>query len=188
MNNKLFIALLFLALFAFVYLFIPEANDSNFDVRYEDSIYEGANFSFEYSNELVLNEEGGRVKLFHDIPFENQGACDMAPEPEIQDRLTDFEVVIYVSYNVDPLPYIDGEVEYGKLDGKFAYMGAEGCGISIYHFPFGEEQTLVIERSSIQALSGVANKEIERQALEVPGAISLEKNETLFKQIVSSIR
>lgn len=167
--------------------------------------------SFNYPKKLKVTDDSETVILFHDIAFENTGACDMVDSGEqTYPRLTDFNLQMRI-YNT-PLtetvkelsPYIPEEnfvdnelkenpgfidkITKGKYSGFMIYEGAEGCGFTTYYFPIKENQeTLVVRKESIQALSGVRGQEIVNEILEVPDAVSLDQSEAILNQIINSL-
>lgn len=183
----------------------------NENISTEEYSNEQIGLSFNYPKELQIKNDGETVILFHDIAFENTGACDMVDSgEETYPRLTDFNVQIRV-YNT-PLtetvktlsPYIPEEnfvnnelqenpgfidsVTKGKYSGFMIYEGAEGCGFTTYYFPTEENQkTLVIRKESIQALSGVRGQEIVNEILKIPEAISLEESDIILNQVITSL-
>jgi hypothetical protein len=129
------------------------------------------------------------VFISHNIPFENRdGGCDMKGDSEISKTLVDFGMSISIlSGEVNP-PYVDGNYSVGALNGKWAYMGAEGCGQTNYYFPIAGNRTLVVEKTQIQMLSDVATPEVRAKILAVPGAISNEESKAIFNQILSTFK
>lgn len=166
--------------------------------------------SFNYPEELQVTDDGQTVSLFHDIPFENTGACDMVESgEETYPRLTDFNVQMTV-YNtaitetvrklspyIPEENFVNGELQEnpgfidrvtkGEYSGFMIYEGAEGCGFTTYYFPVQDNKTLVIRKESIQALSGVRGQEIVNEILQVPEAISLEQSEKILNDIINSL-
>ncbi|PIR97364.1 MAG: hypothetical protein COT91_01735 [Candidatus Doudnabacteria bacterium CG10_big_fil_rev_8_21_14_0_10_41_10] len=167
-------------------------------------------FEFKYPSELGLSENGEEVILNHNIPYENYGACDMAPTEEKQDFLTDFNLTIrlyndfltetvrtqspYISeeyfknaYLVITPGFID-EFNVGSWHGFSIYEGAEGCGHTIYYLPLAPKRTLVVKKDQIQALSGVISLWAREEILKVSGVIPPEQSEKRFDQILSTFR
>jgi len=146
-------------------------------------------YSFEYPTKLSLSTSGEVVNLSHSIPFENRGGgCDMKGDAELSKNLTDFDLSIkVVSGAVNP-PYVDGSYSKGILNGKWAYMGVEGCGQTSYYFPITGNRTLVIEKAQVQMLSDVATPETRAKILAVPGVISNEESKIIFDQILSTFK
>jgi len=166
--------------------------------------------SFTYPKILSVSNTAGVTTLHHDIPYQNNGACDMKGDTEIYDRLTDFEMTVRVVdknlvNTVKTLsPYIPQEnfadnrlvisrgfidsYSVGSLSGFSIYEGVGGCGQTTYYFPIESEKTLVIANASIQALSGVIAQEKVAEVLAVPGVISREKNKEIFESIVKSLK
>ncbi len=165
--------------------------------------------SFQYPVELSLTERAQTVTLHHEIPYKNTGGCDMMGDEKTYDMLTDFHVTIRIAstslvqtvrhmssyipeenFAEDTLKVNPGFIDSfqaGILNGFAIYEGAEGCGFTTYYFPIPNNRTLVIQKESIQALSGVrGNAEIEK-ILAVPGAISREESDMMFMGILNSL-
>ena len=85
------------------------------------------------------------------------------------------------------LPYIDGTLQIKDDTYEYAYMGAEGCGNTVYHLGLAEDKTLIVIRTNIQALSGISTLWNEEEVLKVPGVISAEENKQIFREILFSI-
>ncbi|MFA7216437.1 MAG: hypothetical protein WC095_00425 [Candidatus Paceibacterota bacterium] len=171
--------------------------------------YNDTNFYFKYPKELSVINNGQAVSIFHNIPFENTGACDMEGEETAYPRLDDFgvqiqrfntplvETVKALSSYMPEENFANGKllensgfidkVTIGPFSGFAIYEGVEGCGHTIYYFPTSENETLVITHDSIQTLSGVRGPEIVNEILKIPGAISKEKSNEIFNEIVSSL-
>lgn len=146
-------------------------------------------YSFQYPKKLSLTTSGDIVNLSHSIPFENRdGGCDMVGDVELSKTLNDFGLSIkIVSGKVNP-PYVDGTYSKGELSGQWAYMGAEGCGVSDYYFPTSGDRTLIVTKSEIQVLSPVVTPEVRVKVLAVPGVISYEESKIIVDQILSSFK
>lgn len=174
--------------------------------------YTNANLklSFVYPNFLTASTTNGKIVLHHDISYENHGDCDMMGDEKTYPRLTDFKVTIQKVNKglVDTMktnsPYIPQEnfinntviaspgfidpLKIGDFDGYAIYEGAEGCGQTTYYFPIDSNETLVINKASIQVLSGVISKEMENEVLAIPSVISREKYEEIFISIINSLK
>lgn len=166
--------------------------------------------SFSYPKILIASTTGATVTLHHEIPYKNNGECDMMGDEKTYDKLTDFRVSFEISTKGlvktmnEMSPYIPKEnfvddivVEspgfidkyaIGEFDGFAIYEGAEGCGQTTYYFPIEKEKTLVIKKSSIQVLSGVVSKEKEAEVLSVPGVISRTESDEIFQKILLTLR
>jgi len=134
----------------------------------------------------------------------------MMGDEKIYPRLTDFKVTIqkvnkdivgtmktispyipqenFVNNNVVVSPGFIDAYSVGTLNGYAIYEGAEGCGQTTYYFPISADKTLVINKASIQVLSGVIAKEKMDEVLAVPGVISKEKYEEIFLSILGSLK
>lgn len=146
-------------------------------------------YSFQYPKKLSLSTSGEVVNLSHSIPFENHaGGCDMKGDSELSKTLGDFNLSInIVSSEVNP-PYVDGNYSKGILNGKWSYMGVEGCGQTNYYFPISGNRTLIVTKAQVQMLSGVASADIRAKILAVPGVISNNESEIIFGQILSTFK
>jgi hypothetical protein len=165
--------------------------------------------SFSYPPMLTASTTDDSVRLHHDIPYTNTGACDMMGDTTIYDRLTDFDVSIRVlpsdlTTTVKKLsPYIpddnfvNGELvaspgfidsyTIGQYSGFAIYEGAEGCGQTTYYFPLADNKTLVVQKASIQALSTAIIQEARNKVLAVPGVITPEQSQVFFQNILTSL-
>jgi len=169
----------------------------------------GLGISFDYPKNLTASTTDGVVVLHHDIAFENNGDCDMMGGENTYPRLTDFKVTIQkidknlvntmkvVSPYIPQENFVNNEVvvspgfidafEVGTLSGYAIYEGAEGCGQTTYYFPIKSDETLVINKASIQVLSGVTGKEKQDMVLAIPEVISKEKSEEIFISILKTL-
>ncbi len=165
--------------------------------------------TFTYPAFLYKETKEGIVSLHHDIPYKNTGACDMIGDEKTYDTLTDFHVTLRIAStslvktvrqmsSYIPEENFDGDVlkvnpgfidsfEAGSLNGFAIYEGAEGCGMTTHYFPLPGNRTLIIQKESIQALSGVRGETLIKEILAVPGAISKEESEMMFMSIVNSL-
>lgn len=165
--------------------------------------------SFKYPKILTASATDGTITLFHDIPFENTGECDMMGEDTIYPRLTDFRVTMekmnkglvdtmktkspyipqenFVNNQVVESPGFIDKFSVGTLNGYAIYEGAEGCGQTTYYFPVKNDQTLIVGKASIQILSGVVSNEKALEVLAVPGVISKETSEQIFLSILQTL-
>jgi hypothetical protein len=112
----------------------------------------------------------------------------MKGDAELSKTLTDFGMSISIVSGTKNPPYVDGNYSKGILNGKWAYMGAEGCGQTNYYFPISDNRTLVVEEAQVQMLSGSATPETRAKLLAVPGVISNEESKTIFDQILSTFK
>ncbi len=165
--------------------------------------------SFKYPKILTASATDGTITLFHDIPFENTGECDMTGEEIIYPRLTDFRVTMqkmnkglvdtmktvspyipqenFINNQVIESPGFIDKFSIGTLNGYVIYEGAEGCGQTTYYFPIKSDQTLVVGKASIQILSGIFSDNREQEVLAVPGAISREQSQQIFLSILQTL-
>lgn len=167
-------------------------------------------FIFQYPHKLALTEKSNQVELSHQIPFKNSGECDMMGEGKIYDNLTDFRMNFRIfngtvkeavqknspympveNYSGNALKISPGfidEYKVGNLSGFSIYEGAEGCGHVIYYFPIKNNQTLVVEKAMIQALSPVIVREERDKALKVPGVTTPEESDQIFRQVLETFK
>lgn len=208
--KKIVFILLLICLAGAVYWYTqkPEAVPVDTEIK----TYRNANLGiyFSYPKILTASTTNSMVVLHHDIPFTNNGDCDMMGDEKTYERLTDFEVRMQTLNKnlVDTMktlsPYIpeenfvNGEVvespgfidsyTAGNFSGFAIYEGAEGCGQVTYYFPVNNNETLVIQKASIQALNTSVRSESSINAvLAVPGVISNEKSEEIFAQILQTL-
>lgn len=145
-------------------------------------------FEFKYPEKLSLKEDRYTVVLSHEIPYKNNGDCDMTGGNKTYNDLTDFSLLFEIDDgNLQP-KVADDQYKNGVLNGSSSYMGAEGCGEIEYYFPFGNNRTLIIRRAAVQATSGISTGWNLKSILSVPGAISKEESKSLFDQILSTFK
>ena len=171
--------------------------------------YSSEDIAFTYPAFLTVSTKEGVTSLHHEIPYKNTGGCDMMGEEQTYDMLTDFHVTFRISStslvqtvrqlsSYIPEENFDGDVlkvnpgfidpfEIGTLKGFAIYEGAEGCGYTTHYFPLPDNRTLIIQKESIQALSGVRGEDEIVNILAVPGALSKEKSSALFLDILNSL-
>lgn len=153
---------------------------------YVDDTY---GFSFQYPKKLTLSTSGGATIISHTIPFDNRdGGCDMKGDSALSKTLNDFVVSISVVSGAMTPPYVDGNYSSGALSGVWSYMGAEGCGQTLYYFPFPGGKTLVVTKSEVQILSNNVTPEVRAKVLAVPGVISYEESKVILDQILSTFK
>lgn len=146
-------------------------------------------YSFQYPEKLSLSASGDVVNLSHSIPFENyDGGCDMKGDAELSKTLQDFGLAIKVVAGGMNPPYVDGTYSKGALKGQWAYMGAEGCGVTTYYFPATENRTLLVTQNHLQVLSNNVTQEVKAKVLAVPGVISSEESKVILDQILSTFK
>ncbi|KKR61711.1 hypothetical protein A2643_03555 [Candidatus Nomurabacteria bacterium RIFCSPHIGHO2_01_FULL_39_220] len=162
-----------------------QINNSNLKT-YTDKKY---GYSFQYPEKLSLTSAADVTYLLHNVPFDNyDGGCDMKGDASLSKTLNDFNMSFkIVSREANP-PYVDGNYSKGILNGKWAYMGAEGCGLNNYYFPISGNRTLIVTKSQIQMLSTVVSPEVRAKVLAVPGVISYEESEIILGQILASFK
>jgi hypothetical protein len=166
--------------------------------------------SFTYPINLTASTTNSVVTLHHDIPYENHGDCDMVGDTKTYPRLTDFNVKIQkinkgvvdamktISPYIPQENFVNGEVivspgfidafKAGNLDGYAIYEGAEGCGQTTYYFPITNDETLVINKMSIQVLSGSIRVDEQAKVLAVPGVIPRDESDKIFASILNTLK
>lgn len=145
-------------------------------------------YSFKYPDKLSINATEEKVNLKHEIAFENSdGGCDMVGNAILSPTLNDFDISMAVLDGEVKPSYIDGTYSAGSLSGIWAYMGAEGCGETIYYFPIAGNRTLVVTKQELQILSPVVSAEVRNKVLAVPGVISYEESNQILKEILSTL-
>lgn len=171
--------------------------------------FRGAGLTFSYPKELTAYKQDDNVVLHHEIPYQNTGACDMEGDSVVYPMFTDFHVTMRIVNS--PLvqtvkslsPYIPEEnfahdvlkvnpgfidsFESGAFKGFVIYEGAEGCGVITHYLPIPGNKTLVVQKASIQALSGVRGQEEIQNILRVPGAIAPSVSDRIFMEILRSL-
>lgn len=146
-------------------------------------------YSFQYPKKLSLSISDDTVTLSHSIPFENHdGGCDLKGDSELSKTLTDFNLSINIVSGKVNQSYVDGSYSGGMLNGKWSYMGAEGCGQTNYYFPITGDRTLIVSKHEIQMLSPVVTPDIREKILAVPGVISYEEAKVILDQILSTFK
>lgn len=171
--------------------------------------FNGPGLSFIYPKELTFSQKNDTLVLHHEIPYKNTGGCDMMGDEKTYDTFTDFHITIRIAstslvktvkqmssyipeenFEGTKLKIHPGFIDSfraGILEGFAIYEGAEGCGFTTYYFSIPDNKTLIIQKESIQALSGVrGNTEIQK-ILAIPGVISKEESEMMFMRILNSL-
>ena len=167
------------------------------------------NLEFSYSDLLTLKKEGEVISLAHSIPQKHQNSCDFKGDGIMVDNITDFQSSFKI-YNKDlknsitsdfsansviqnlakgPDVILDpGFVDkytIGSFDGYKITQGVEGCGHYSYFLSISPNQTLVIDRSFYAQTVGTTTN---ADMLKLPGIISKEKEEQIFKSILLSVK
>lgn len=159
-------------------------NEPTIDWKTYKSIELG--FLIKYPTNLTLQVKNNEVVINHNIPFKNSGDCDMVGGSNEYSTLDDFNLTFSVIGEPN-IPTYAETIKIGKLDGKTALEGAEGCGDTYYYFRTPQNKTLIVKRANIQALSGISTAWDIKKILKTPGVISKNENERLFIQILSSL-
>ncbi len=154
-------------------------------------IYQNNKFGYEfkYPDNLKVTEKNNSIILNHSIPYENYGDCDMVVG-NFSKYLNDFNVTfeLKVSKEIELPSYFDGNYQSGRLNGKWYWAGAEGCGPNIYYFPQQGDKTLVITQDTLQAFSGISTMWNMDKILSSPGVIKQKEYDELLSQILSTFR
>ena len=166
--------------------------------------------SFKYPTILTAKTTGQSINIHHEIPFEHHDYCDFKGEATTTIKtLTDFNVEIhtasknlvetmksespyipdenFINGDIVPSPGFIDPVKFGALAGFSIFEGAEGCGHTIYYLEISDSKTLVITNDFITALSGVIDASKVNEILAVPGVISKESSEGIFRSILNSL-
>lgn len=171
--------------------------------------YSSGDITFTYPAFLTVDTEDKVTSLHHEIPYKNTGGCDMVGEEQTYDVLTDFHITFRISStslvqtvrqmsSYIPEENFDGDVlkinpgfidpfEVKALKGFAIYEGAEGCGYTTHYFPLPDNRTLIVQKESIQALSGVRGEARIANILAIPGALSKETSSRIFLDILNSL-
>jgi hypothetical protein len=167
--------------------------------------YRSSGITFRYPQNLVLSQEGSRIKLRHSIKFKHLDSCDYSDNIKPLSRLVDFDVSFelvrkdndnnrqsdesneHSTATPDTADY--GSITIGSLKGEFERLSVEGCGEYRYRFPLAGDQILVVQREIIGIFSPTAQKFVDEQiVLKQPGIISPEQEERLFNTILSTFK
>jgi hypothetical protein len=165
---------------------------------------------FEYPKKIVsLLEQQNKIFLNHSVVFEHNNPCDFKGDGLKLKELADFRVNLelfkgdleaavknqesedfvsnYLSEKKLKLEqgFID-EIAIGGLKGYIVTQGIEGCGQYTYYFPLNSENTLIIWRSFVPELQPII--EDYQKNLQIPGIISPDQEEILFRQIFSTFQ
>jgi len=166
--------------------------------------------SFSFPSTLSASTTSDAVTVHHDIPYRNNGDCDMVGDETVYERLTDLKFTYRIlNKNIvgsmkEVSPYIPQEnfvnntvvespgfidsYSMGEFTGYAIYEGAEGCGQTTYYFQVGSNKTLIIHKMSIQLLSGVISEEKQNEVLKVPGVISRQESDIIFENILKTLK
>ena len=150
---------------------------------------ESNRYSFSYPSFLSLTKNADVITLSHTTPFDNyDGGCDMKGDAILSKTINDLYLKIYVvPQNSLSVPSYAENYSAGELNGKKAYIGAEGCGRTSYYFPISGNRILVIDKSEVQILSAIVSPEVRSRLLSVPGVIPQEEGNKIVEQIIESI-
>jgi len=167
-------------------------------------------FQLTYPKKLILEGTKSKVRLFHSIRWRHPNPCAFSDDdvPDI-DLLTDFILDLEVVSGplgrvVGDLLSYDPHIEYAgdlpkergegwfedfqvrSLKGYLVQQGVEGCGAWKYLFPLKDGRILIVTRGMITELSGISG--LKNDALKVPGVITPEEEERMFREILASFK
>jgi hypothetical protein len=171
---------------------------------------EALKIQLDYPKDIVsFFKEGNKIFLNHSVAFEHNNPCDFKGDGLKLKELTDFKVnfelfsgnleeairknessdfisnyLLINELKIEP-GFVD-EINIGNLKGYFLTQGIEGCGQYIYYFPLNSKETLIIRRSFVPEFQPIV--EDYQNNLKIPGIISPENEEKLFKQIFSTFK
>jgi WD40 repeat protein len=138
--------------------------------------------------------QGAGVALLHSVPHSHTDPCNLQTASTLRD-LIDFDVRLeIVPANLEEAKRIThsgtggtDNVTLGPLTGgTFESYGVEGCGQDVYLFPVASNKTLWIVRRWIAEFSPIMADYEEHLAL--PGVISPEEADKLFKQMMATFK
>lgn len=161
---------------------------------------------FSYPDKLILSESKDLINLSHILNKKHINSCDLKDGLEINSA-SDFGVSFSLKNsdlkslikedNSNMIEYIFkgdsivtekdsfvSKYKIGALDGYKISTGVEGCGYSTYYFPISTNETLVVKRNFYLETLQVGRDEL----VNMPGFISENQEEQIFKDILSSIK
>jgi hypothetical protein len=173
--------------------------------------YPSSGITFRYPQNLILSQEGSRIKLRHSIKFKHLDPCDYSDNTKPLSRLVDFDVSFELVRKDNDKNRQSGEsnehstatpdtaqqsntgdydiITIGSLKGEFERLSVEGCGEYRYRFPLAGDQILIVQREIIGIFSPGAQKFVDEQTvLKQPGIISPKQEERLFNTILSTFK
>ncbi|MEI7424556.1 MAG: hypothetical protein WCK10_00290 [Candidatus Staskawiczbacteria bacterium] len=154
-------------------------------------------FEFKYPALLALGEKDGAILLNHSVSYKHPDACDFKGDNPPLDKIADFGVSIeFFNQNLKEMvqsteypgwDYVSANsFKLGVLDGYKIMQGIEGCGDYVYYFTVSPTKTMVIKRSLVtEFIAPIGNTS---EYLAVPGVIPPDKEETYFKQMLSTFK
>lgn len=149
-------------------------------------------YSFRYPPNLTIQKKKNEVRLFHTVNFKHQDPCDGRDEPPMQEKLVDFDLTfktVKKSFQNRKWEESDQNAEFklGKLnaEGKIKSHSYDGCGYDEYIFPFGANESFIMERQIIGMFSPVYTDFPGVQ--EAKNLLDLLENEdNIIKEILES--
>jgi hypothetical protein len=164
----------------------------------------------EYPKEIVyLLEEQNKISLSHFVAFEHNDPCDFKGDSLKLKELVDFKVNFevfkggleeavknneskeffsnyFLNKKLKLEPGFIDEITIGNLNGYLVTEGIEGCGQYVYYFPLNSKNTLIVWRAFVPEFQPIIAD--WQDNLQIPGIISPEREESLFKQIFSTFK
>lgn len=171
-------------------------------------------FEFRYPREIILDQtDMNRVALYHTVPWpERRLPCDERDDAPLYDTINDvqfgFEVISgtlkdalakiegsdFIASNYlkdDSVLQIDpgftDNFTAGTLNGYQVTSGVGGCGTFTYYFPLGDDRVFTVRRP-FGIFTEIVGPESIAERKKIPGIILPEKEEEIFKGILSTIR
>ncbi|MBK5215842.1 MAG: hypothetical protein JJE53_03505 [Candidatus Pacebacteria bacterium] len=164
---------------------------------------------FSYPEILNFEKNGDTMLLGHSVIEKHQNNCDFSGDHptsnEIIDvglrislidkniynsikelfRKTNYSTVVLKNNIITLEPGLIDKYSIGVLDGYRIFRGKKGCGGYNYYFPISSNQTLFIYRT---ISSQTVVQDTDAYLLKLPGIISQDQEEQIFKDIISSIK
>ncbi|MFA6446059.1 MAG: hypothetical protein WCW14_02300 [Candidatus Paceibacterota bacterium] len=156
--------------------------------------YKNEKYGFEisYPSLIKLNQADDSIMLSHSISYKHSSPCDFKGDLPPLENFVDFSVSFNVSNSSmeevkkNNFVWSYDQFSLGSLNGFKGERGIEGCGEYVYLFPISVGKILIIRRSYVAEFNPInLNYKI---FLNLPGIISSEKSDLIFKQILSSIK
>lgn len=168
------------------------------------------NLEFSYPDNLTLKQTDNLFSLTHSIAQKHQNRCDFVGDNPMLSEIVDVDISLNLvdggiintmkSYfskddsvandllknnkiTLDP-GFLD-KYKIGELDGYRITRGFEGCGSYYYLFPISSSKTLVVFRGWSSQTVGQTT---DAYMLKLPGIISSNQEEQIFKDILSSVK
>lgn len=158
--------------------------------------YSDSAMSFEYPADLTVSKDNDLVRIDHSVPSTHPNPCDFKGDSKPLDAVNDFAATIKLA-NQSVMDYVKttgwpdwqyvsaNPYRYGAFSGYRVMSGVEGCGSDIYYLFVSQNKTVIITRRLVTELTDVTSD--QNTYAKLPGIISLNKAETYFSQILSSL-